>query len=55
MYHRSLPTMIYVIFLWARGHPLPPYFADSEPDLRAIAAQARITQAVVRKAYLRYD
>ena len=47
--------MIYVVFLWRQGHALPPYFSDSEPDVRAIAAQPTITHTVCRKAYLVYD
>lgn len=49
------PPMIYVITLWRMGVRLPPYFADAEPDLRAIAAQPTITHVLCRKAYLVYD
>ncbi len=52
---KQLPPMIFVIFLWRMGQPLPPYFADTEPDMRAVTAQEHITHAVCRRAYLRYD
>jgi hypothetical protein len=52
---KHLAPMIYVVFLWRRGVALPPYFADSEPDDRALVAAPDITDVCVRKAYLRYD
>ena len=47
--------IIYVVFLWRMGKALPPYFADSEPDLRAIGQEPRITAYVVRKTSLVYE
>ena len=47
--------MIYVVFLWRMGKALPPYFADSEPDLREIGKEPRITAYSVRKASLVYN
>lgn len=52
---KHLAPMIFVVFLWRGRVAMPPYFADSEPDLCAVLAMPWITQALCRTAYLVYD
>lgn len=52
---KQVAPMIVVVVVWRGGVALPPYFADSEPDLSAVLAMPGITQALCRRAYLVYD
>jgi hypothetical protein len=52
---QHLAPIIVVVFLWRADGALPPYFADSAPDVCALLATPGITGAVSRTAYLVYE